>query len=232
MRPSIAPSGSLRLYPLRGMTFALRAYLNFIKQTQWKNRYIRALRENDLAYSRVPRFMAQRSALRGSTARSSPRRNNLHHPDQEMLTILCAFRLRADDFRIFCGDLGNEVTDNMLESAFKKYPSFQKARVVRDKKTGKSKGFGFVSLKDPNDYMQAMREMNSGCLTREAAMRCGSRFIALQEANFDFFPRFLASSFVAFSSCSASLRQTNTSDPAQSNSANQTGKNARFPKNN
>uniref|UniRef100_F6X6M7 RNA-binding protein 42 n=1 Tax=Macaca mulatta TaxID=9544 RepID=F6X6M7_MACMU len=46
----------------------------------------------------------------------------------------------ADDFRIFCGDLGNEV--------------------IRDKRTGKTKGYGFVSFKDPSDYVRAMREMN------------------------------------------------------------------------
>jgi RNA recognition motif-containing protein len=51
-----------------------------------------------------------------------------------------------NDFRIFCGDLGNEVNDEVLANAFRKYPSFVKARVVRDKRTLKSKGFGFVSL--------------------------------------------------------------------------------------
>ena len=51
-----------------------------------------------------------------------------------------------NDYRIFCGDLGNEVNDDVLANAFKKYPSFVKARVIRDKKTLKSKGFGFVSL--------------------------------------------------------------------------------------
>ena len=52
----------------------------------------------------------------------------------------------ANDFRIFCGNMGNEVNDEVLANAFKKYPSFNKARIVRDKKTLKSKGFGFVSL--------------------------------------------------------------------------------------
>uniref|UniRef100_A0A6I8P847 RNA-binding protein 42 n=1 Tax=Ornithorhynchus anatinus TaxID=9258 RepID=A0A6I8P847_ORNAN len=66
----------------------------------------------------------------------------------------------ADDFRIFCGDLGNEVNDDILARAFSRFPSFLKAKVVRDKRTGKTKGYGFVSFKDPNDYVRAMREMN------------------------------------------------------------------------
>ena len=51
-----------------------------------------------------------------------------------------------NDFRVFCGDLGNEVSDEVLATAFKKYPSFVKAKVIRDKRTLKSKGFGFVSF--------------------------------------------------------------------------------------
>jgi len=71
--------------------------------------------------------------------------------------MCCCF---SDDFRLFCGDLGNEVMDETLARAFSKYPSFVKAKVVRDKRTNKTKGFGFVSFKDPNDFMKAMREMN------------------------------------------------------------------------
>ena len=63
------------------------------------------------------------------------------------------------DFRIFCGNMGNEVTDDVLANAFKKYASFSKARVVRDKKTMKSRGYGFVSLLKVDDYIKAMREM-------------------------------------------------------------------------
>lgn len=65
-----------------------------------------------------------------------------------------------NDFRIFCGDLGNDVTDEVLNRAFNKYPSFLKSKVVRDKRTNKTKGFGFVSFKDPQDFMRAMRDMN------------------------------------------------------------------------
>jgi RNA recognition motif-containing protein len=66
----------------------------------------------------------------------------------------------SDDFRLFCGDLGNEVTDDILARAFNRYPSFQRAKVVRDKRSNKTKGYGFVSFKDPNDFARAMREMN------------------------------------------------------------------------
>ncbi|KAG0232205.1 RNA-binding protein 42 [Actinomortierella wolfii] len=65
-----------------------------------------------------------------------------------------------NDFRVFAGDLGNEVTDEVLTKAFSKYPSLLKAKVVRDKRTGKSKGYGFLSFKDPDDFVKAMKEMN------------------------------------------------------------------------
>ena len=70
----------------------------------------------------------------------------------------------TDDFRIFCGDLGNDVNDDTLARSFSKYPTFLKAKVIRDKYTKKTKGYGFVSFKDPHDFMQAMREMNGECL--------------------------------------------------------------------
>eukprot|EP01022_Parablepharisma_sp_SALTPOND_P016681 TRINITY_DN2500_c0_g2_i1.p3 TRINITY_DN2500_c0_g2~~TRINITY_DN2500_c0_g2_i1.p3 ORF type:complete len:199 (-),score=24.10 TRINITY_DN2500_c0_g2_i1:3289-3885(-) len=65
-----------------------------------------------------------------------------------------------NDYRIFCGNLGNEVSDEVLANAFRKYSSFQKAKVVRDKRTGKSKGFGFISIGTVEDYIRAMKEMD------------------------------------------------------------------------
>ena len=65
-----------------------------------------------------------------------------------------------NDYRMFIGDLGNEVNDQVLANAFIKYPSFAKAKVIRNKITGKTKGYGFVSITDVNDYIKIMREMN------------------------------------------------------------------------
>lgn len=65
-----------------------------------------------------------------------------------------------NDYRLFCGDLGNDVTDEVLNRTFGKYLTFQQARVIRDKRTNKTKGYGFVSFKDPADFTKAIKEMD------------------------------------------------------------------------
>ncbi|CAI7657930.1 unnamed protein product [Penicillium glandicola] len=62
-------------------------------------------------------------------------------------------------FRLFVGNLAGEVTDDSLLKAFSRYASVQKARVVREKRTQKSKGYGFVSFSGSDDYFKAGREM-------------------------------------------------------------------------
>ncbi|KAJ5173206.1 hypothetical protein N7492_005799 [Penicillium capsulatum] len=62
-------------------------------------------------------------------------------------------------FRLFVGNLAGEVTDDSLLKAFARYTSVQKARVIREKRTQKSKGYGFVSFSDGDDYFKAAREM-------------------------------------------------------------------------
>jgi hypothetical protein len=62
--------------------------------------------------------------------------------------------------RLFVGNLAGEVTDESLLKAFGRWQSVQKAKVVRDKRTSKSKGYGFVSFSDPDDFFQAAKEMN------------------------------------------------------------------------
>uniref|UniRef100_A0AC35TT57 RNA-binding protein 42 n=1 Tax=Rhabditophanes sp. KR3021 TaxID=114890 RepID=A0AC35TT57_9BILA len=82
-----------------------------------------------------------------------------------------------NDFRIFCGDLGNEVNDDLLTKTFRKYPSFQKAKLVRDTRTGKSKGYGFISFRKQEDFIKAMREMDGKYV--------GNRPIKLRKSNWE-----------------------------------------------
>jgi len=65
----------------------------------------------------------------------------------------------ASWFRLFVGDLSNDVSDEVLASAFSKYTSFQKARVIRDRLSGKAK-YGFVAFSDPEDFLKAWKEMD------------------------------------------------------------------------
>lgn len=62
--------------------------------------------------------------------------------------------------RLFVGNLAGETTDDSLLKAFSRWQSVQKAKVVRDKRTNKSKGYGFVSFSDPDEFFQAAKEMN------------------------------------------------------------------------
>ncbi|CAN8098743.1 unnamed protein product [Discula destructiva] len=62
--------------------------------------------------------------------------------------------------RLFVGNLAGETTDDSLLKAFSRWQSVQKAKVIRDKRTNKSKGYGFVSFSDPDDFFQSAKEMN------------------------------------------------------------------------
>ncbi|XP_048559254.1 RNA-binding protein L-like [Triticum urartu] len=72
------------------------------------------------------------------------------------------------DYTIFVGDLAADVTDYMLQETFRvHYPSVKGAKVVTDKMTMRSKGYGFVKFGDPTEQARAMTEMNG--------MPCSSR---------------------------------------------------------
>jgi len=62
-------------------------------------------------------------------------------------------------FRLFVGDVSNDVTDEVLSNAFSKYPTFTRARVIRDKLSSKAK-YGFVAFSDPEDFLKAWKEMD------------------------------------------------------------------------
>ncbi|CAI9088424.1 OLC1v1022741C1 [Oldenlandia corymbosa var. corymbosa] len=83
---------------------------------------------------------------------------------------------RADessDFTIFVGDLAADVTDYLLQETFKaRYTTVKGAKVVTDRTTGRSKGYGFVRFGDESEQTRAMSEMN-GVLCSTRPMRIG-----------------------------------------------------------
>ncbi|XP_047330269.1 polyadenylate-binding protein RBP45-like isoform X2 [Impatiens glandulifera] len=78
------------------------------------------------------------------------------------------------DFTLFVGDLAADVNDFLLQETFKtNYSSVRGAKVVTDRMTGRSKGYGFVKFADENEQRRAMTEMN-GVLCSTRPMRVGA----------------------------------------------------------
>ncbi|CAE6174543.1 unnamed protein product [Arabidopsis arenosa] len=74
---------------------------------------------------------------------------------------------------VFVGDLAPDVTDHMLTETFKAvYTSVKGAKVVTDRTTGRSKGYGFVRFGDESEQIRAMTEMN-GQYCSSRPMRTG-----------------------------------------------------------
>ncbi|CAI9295247.1 unnamed protein product [Lactuca saligna] len=77
------------------------------------------------------------------------------------------------DYTIFVGDLAADVSDYILQETFKTvYPSVKGAKVVTDRTTGRSKGYGFVRFGEESEQVRAMSEMN-GVLCSSRPMRIG-----------------------------------------------------------
>ncbi|KAM6585749.1 hypothetical protein CsatB_012751 [Cannabis sativa] len=77
------------------------------------------------------------------------------------------------DFTIFVGDLAADVTDYTLQEIFRgRFPSVKGAKVVIDRLTGRTKGYGFVRFGDETEQIRAMTEMN-GVLCSSRPMRIG-----------------------------------------------------------
>ncbi|KAJ6816619.1 oligouridylate-binding protein 1-like [Iris pallida] len=62
-------------------------------------------------------------------------------------------------YNIFVGDLSPEVTDATLFACFSVYSSCSDARVMWDQKTGRSRGFGFVSFRNQQDAQSAINDV-------------------------------------------------------------------------
>ena len=62
--------------------------------------------------------------------------------------------------KLYVGNLSHEVTDNQLETLFAPHGTVESARVVMDRDTGRSKGFGFVEMKTDQEAQAATTALN------------------------------------------------------------------------
>ena len=62
--------------------------------------------------------------------------------------------------KLYVGNLAYSVNDNGLKDLFSQYGNVRSAQVVKDRDTGRSKGFGFVEMEDSNDAKAAIENLN------------------------------------------------------------------------
>jgi len=62
--------------------------------------------------------------------------------------------------KLYIGNLPYSVDDNSLQSAFSEFGAVSSAKVITDRETGRSKGFGFVEYESDSDAEAAIDKMN------------------------------------------------------------------------
>ena len=62
--------------------------------------------------------------------------------------------------KLYVGNLSYEVTESELNELFAPFGTIESAKVITDRYTGKSKGFGFVEMATRQEADQAIKELN------------------------------------------------------------------------
>ena len=76
--------------------------------------------------------------------------------------------------RLYVGGLPYETTDDELKELFSEAGAVESAKVVTDKYSGRSRGFGFVEMSNDDEAMKAIESMNG--------KQVGDRTITVNEA--------------------------------------------------
>lgn len=76
--------------------------------------------------------------------------------------------------KIYVGNLPYTTDDAELEGHFSAFGQVESARIITDRETGRSKGFGFVEMTSDDEASQAIEKLNGSQL--------GGRQITVSEA--------------------------------------------------
>ncbi|MEO8232918.1 MAG: RNA-binding protein [Ignavibacteriota bacterium] len=62
--------------------------------------------------------------------------------------------------KLFVGSLPFSVSDQKLKETFEKHGTVLSAKVIMDRDTNRSRGFGFVEMENPTDATKAIKALN------------------------------------------------------------------------
>lgn len=77
--------------------------------------------------------------------------------------------------KLFVGGLAWASDEDSLRQAFEQFGSVRETKVITDRETGRSKGFGFVTFDNEEDAQEALRQLDGSSLD--------GRNIRVNEAN-------------------------------------------------
>ncbi|KAL5715265.1 Cinnamyl-alcohol dehydrogenase Flavonol reductase/cinnamoyl-CoA reductase [Ranunculus cassubicifolius] len=64
------------------------------------------------------------------------------------------------EYRCFVGGLAWATDDHSLEKAFSVYGDILESKIISDRETGRSRGFGFVTFSNEDSMREAIERMN------------------------------------------------------------------------
>jgi RNA recognition motif-containing protein len=75
---------------------------------------------------------------------------------------------------IYVGNLATTTTEDELRQAFSQHGAVTEVNIVKDRETGKPRGFAFVEMSNGNEAATAIKELN--------LLEIGGRSITVNEA--------------------------------------------------
>ena len=73
---------------------------------------------------------------------------------------ICLLNLIIFEMNIYAGNLNYNISEEDLEKVFSEYGEVTSVKIIRDKYTDQSKGFGFIEMTDDAAAQKAIDELN------------------------------------------------------------------------
>jgi RNA recognition motif-containing protein len=61
---------------------------------------------------------------------------------------------------LYISNLGYHTTESDLKKMFEQYGAVSSAKIITDRETGRSRGFGFVEMSSSDDAQSAIKNLN------------------------------------------------------------------------
>jgi len=76
--------------------------------------------------------------------------------------------IKEEKMNIYVGNIPYTMSDDDMREMFAQYGDVESARIIMDRETGRSKGFGFVEMTDQEQAEEAIKNLNGSESTGRA----------------------------------------------------------------